>query len=337
MEAIEWSGLKKNVRSDLTVNLQEAFINLAKTANEEGVAVDLSGVNDDLTGEEKERSAVPERLRVESGHVMFPAASDAIRVKYEPNVGRHVVAARDVMPGEVIFMESPIVSCLIDEHVESICLVCLRYTSSPLPCPTCSDVSFCSIDCRTQALQTFHKYECRLTHVFQETGIKDLPLLLLAFRAVSQKPVEYFVKNAERLNEPDPRFGLGEDGDYNSSDYATLYHLCTHSHRRDSTDIYSKTIFAAFLLRCLQEVGYFKSVSASAPGLTLSEPELLVGRILKHFLDCIQFNTHTIEVSRIHTPSRLSNINNSFSPFTRTELWLGTPRRGSGRVPPGTQ
>ena len=49
------------MRSDLTVNLQEAFINLAKTANEEGVAVDLSGAGDDLAGEEKERSAVPER------------------------------------------------------------------------------------------------------------------------------------------------------------------------------------------------------------------------------------------------------------------------------------
>merc|ERR1712242_678526 len=122
-------------------------------------------------------------------------------------------------------MESPIVSCLIDEHVESICLVCLRYTSSPLPCPTCSDVSFCSIDCRTQALQTFHKYECRLTHVFQETGIKELPLLLLAFRAVSQKPIEYFVKNKEKLEGHDTKFGVEDDEEYRSWDYATLYNL----------------------------------------------------------------------------------------------------------------
>ena len=247
-------------------------------------------IDDDNAGTDSER------FTVETAHKMFPAASDAIRVKYEPSVGRHVVAARDVMPGEVLFMESPLVSCLMDDHVESICLVCLRYTSSPLPCPTCSDVSFCSIDCRTQALQTFHKYECRLTHVFQETGIKDLPLLLLAFRAVSQKPVEYFIKNEERLSESEPRFGVEEGEQYLSSDYAALYNLCTHTQRRDSNDIYSKTIFAAFLLRCLQEVGYFRSVSSAPPSLTLSEPEVLVGRILKHFLDCIQFNTHTIEV-----------------------------------------
>ena len=297
VEAIEWSGLKKGVRSDLTVNLQEAFINLAKTANEEGVEVDLTGPTDDLKGKEKEMSAVPERLRVEASHLGFPAASKAIRVKYEATVGRHVVAARDIMPGEVLFLEFPTVSCMMDDHVESICQLCLRYTTSPLPCPTCSDVSFCSVDCRSQALQTFHRYECRLTHVFQETGIKDLHLLLLAFRAVSQKPVEYFIKNAERLDGADPKFGLGEtEEEYLSDDYRTLFNLCTHSHRRDTNDIYSKTIFAAFLLRCLQEVGYFRSVTETAPGLTLSQPEVLVGRILKHFLDCIQFNTHTIEV-----------------------------------------
>ena len=145
-------------------------------------------------------------------------------------------------------------------------------------------------------MQGSHKYECRLTHVFQETGIKDLPLLLLAFRAVSQKPVEYFIKNAERLTGTDSKFGLGEEEEYLSSDYASLYNLCTHNHRRDNNDIYSKTIFAAFLLRCLQEVGYFKSVSQEPPSLILSETEVLVGRILKHFLDCIQFNTHTVEV-----------------------------------------
>ena len=108
------------------------------------------------------------------------------------------------------------------------------------------------------------------------------------------------MKNAERLTGSDSKFGLGDGGEYLSSDYASLYHLCTHNHRRDTNDIYSKTVFAAFLLRCLQEVGYFRSVCQDPPGLSLSEPEVLVGRIIKHFLDCIQFNTHTIEVGNIN-------------------------------------
>mgnify|MGYP001276710753 CR=1 FL=1 len=55
------------------------------------------------------------------------------------------------------------------------------------------------------------RYECKLTHVFKETGIKELPLLLLAFRAVSQKPVEFFVKNKEKLNRHDTTFGVDDD------------------------------------------------------------------------------------------------------------------------------
>ena len=153
VEAIEWSGLKKDVRSDLTVNLQEAFINLAKTADEEGI----TEAKEEPTGLSRERADIPDFLSVKTPHPRMPAANDAIKVKFEPNVGRHVVAERDILPGEVIFIESPLVSTIMDEHVESICLVCLRYTTSPLPCPTCSDVNFCSLACRTQALQSFHK------------------------------------------------------------------------------------------------------------------------------------------------------------------------------------
>jgi len=121
---------------------------------------------------ERERAAVPARWHVPSPvrHPRLPSASNAVAVRHESGVGRHVVATRDIAPGEILFLESPIVSTLCDEHFESICAVCLRYTAAPLPCPTCSDVSFCSLPCRRHALATFHKYECRLTSVFNQTG-----------------------------------------------------------------------------------------------------------------------------------------------------------------------
>ena len=153
VEAIEWSGLKKDVRSDLTVNLQEAFINLAKTADQEGYKEDT--IQEVLSRTDK--CFIPSSLKLQTSHPKLPAASDAIKVKFDPGVGRHVVATRDILPGEVLFMESPLVSCLLDDHVESVCEVCLNYTKCPIPCPTCSDVNFCSLACRTHALQTFHK------------------------------------------------------------------------------------------------------------------------------------------------------------------------------------
>ena len=183
----------------------------------------------------------------------------------------------------------------------------MRYTTAPLPCPTCSDVSFCSLACRTLALNGFHKYECRLTQLFIHTGIKDLPLLLMALRSITQQPVEYFVKNKDKFSCPDAKFG--QEDQYMSTDYSTIFNLCTHRERREPYDLYTKTVFACFLLRCLQETGaikshtkhigtgagYFKSVTSAPPGTSLTDEEVLVCRLLKHFLECIQFNTHTVE------------------------------------------
>ena len=42
--------------------------------------------------------------------------------KCDRQVGRHVMASRDIAAGEVIFVERPIVSSVFDEHYESICI-----------------------------------------------------------------------------------------------------------------------------------------------------------------------------------------------------------------------
>ena len=78
VEAIEWSGLKKDVRSDLTVNLQEAFINLAKTASDEGYKEEVTAA--DLAGAEREAADIPASLALTSHHPRLPAASEAVRV-----------------------------------------------------------------------------------------------------------------------------------------------------------------------------------------------------------------------------------------------------------------
>ena len=65
---------------------------------------------------------VPEKFQLQDPHPLLPAASSAIKIKYDAGVGRHVVATRDISPGEVIFVERPIVSTICDEHYENICI-----------------------------------------------------------------------------------------------------------------------------------------------------------------------------------------------------------------------
>jgi hypothetical protein len=53
------------------------------------------------------------------------------------------------------------------------------------------------------AFREVSQYPLRIMLII--AGISNLPLLLLAFRAVSQQPLEYFLQERDRLTKPDPR------------------------------------------------------------------------------------------------------------------------------------
>lgn len=61
----------------------------------------------------------------------------------------------------------------------------------------------------------------------------------------------------ERVNEKNGVEG-NDDEVFRSDDYRNLYSLVGHFDKRDSMDTTTKTIFAVFLLRCLQSVGYLR-------------------------------------------------------------------------------
>ena len=55
-------------------------------------------------GEEVEEERV-ELMRVEAPNSLLPALSSALEVAYRPEVGRHLVATRDIGVGEVVAVE----------------------------------------------------------------------------------------------------------------------------------------------------------------------------------------------------------------------------------------
>ena len=64
----------------------------------------------------------------------------------------------------------------------------------------------------------------------------------------------------------------------------------THYSERKVADIFHRSLFSIFLLRCLQSQGYFPN----PPGDTLTEEETLIGTLLMHFLEVLQFNAHEV-------------------------------------------
>ena len=102
------------------------------------------------------------------------------------------------------------------------CHHCLKYIhSGVVPCPTCDVTLFCrqvhnlsigkkifqtfevkmnvfSVECRNAALSSHHKWECKLSLFLERTQLDRLPLIMMAFRAITQKPANFFDQMAKQ-------------------------------------------------------------------------------------------------------------------------------------------
>ncbi|KAF7109860.1 hypothetical protein CFC21_110054, partial [Triticum aestivum] len=77
-------------------------------------------------------------------------AGDALKVADLPGRGRALLAARDILEGEVLLSESPILLYPSSfASLSSYCSVCFRSLPPPphTPCPSCRAAAFCSPPC----------------------------------------------------------------------------------------------------------------------------------------------------------------------------------------------
>ena len=71
----------------------------------ESVKVDKKEEVTDGDDEEEVEEERVELMRVETPNPLLPALSSALEVAYKPEVGRHLVATRDIGVGEVVAVE----------------------------------------------------------------------------------------------------------------------------------------------------------------------------------------------------------------------------------------
>ena len=90
------------------------------------------------------------------------------------------------------------------------------------------------------------------------------------------------------FSEHDVTWGSTPDQVYKSDDYRSLFNLVTHMERRSVYDVVTKHIIAAILVAALKGADYFPKDGDEAA-------EVLIGKILAHFLQCIQFNMHMVD------------------------------------------
>ncbi|XP_070153679.1 uncharacterized protein [Polyergus mexicanus] len=92
-----------------------------------------------------------------------------------------------------------------------------------------------------------------------------------------------------------------DDDDHDNVDMAA-YNLVTHANKRTGRDFLERSLMAAFLLRCLQRVGFFAHPTPDdeVPGAE----EIIVAALLLRNLQLLQFNAHEFFETRLSAGHR---------------------------------
>ncbi|KYN44678.1 SET and MYND domain-containing protein 4 [Trachymyrmex septentrionalis] len=206
-------------------------------------------------------------------------SSGALEIRETTTAGKHAVATAEIHPGDILLVEPPLAGCLLPEFYGTHCQHCYARLRAPVGCPNCSCVAFCGKKCREIAMATYHKYECKILALLIGSGMSVLSMV--ALRMVTQEE--------------------SREGDDGSVDVAP-YNLVTHADKRTSKDFLERSLMAAFLLKCLQRVGFFANPTPDdeVPGVE----EITVAALLLRNLQLLQFNAHEFFETRMSAEHR---------------------------------
>ncbi|KAK3916056.1 SET and MYND domain-containing protein 4 [Frankliniella fusca] len=226
-------------------------------------------------------------------HPQMPAASSLLRVSRSKAAGRQMVAAQPIRTGDTLVVEAPEAACLLPDKFGTHCLHCFGRLLAPVACATCSGVAFCGRACLSAA-EPYHRHECRHLGLLLGSGMSVL--CHLALRAVTQRGLAFLRGLRGHLPpESGPDAAPAPAPAALSDEQRRFLSVCAleaHEDRRPARDFFHRCIMALFLLRILQDSGFFPEAS-SVEG-DLNEDEILVGSILLRLLQILQFNAHEV-------------------------------------------
>lgn len=169
-------------------------------------------------------------------------ASDCVEIVTDDVMGRHVVATRDIKPGEVLAVEKSYTAILLRKHYLTHCYNCLRPSLNLIPCLECTLTMYCGESCRDLAWSQFHKYECPILNTLHD--IEATKLHLIGLRVVLCARGEYD-KLLDAENNEDAEV-------FKSESYERIHNLCTNEELRHFSDKLYRSLLAASLFYLLE-------------------------------------------------------------------------------------
>jgi tetratricopeptide (TPR) repeat protein len=234
---------------------------------------------------------------------VYPAAHAAVEIRYDPHFGRYAVATEDIPMGTPLINERPVTFALYAEKFGLNCQHCFKVIRAVVPCPGCSWVCFCSRDCRDEALESYHQYECPVLKLLLESGLNVYSFL--ALRAVCKEGLHGLLEIKDVLENRDETAGTAadmKDKVYDSEDIINLFNLIAQEDSLDSEEWFLRTFIACFLLKLLMVTSFFKG-SKSLPikdKKDLTKDQLYIAKLLLRLINIFPCNCH--DISEIESP-----------------------------------
>ncbi|KAJ8974015.1 hypothetical protein NQ317_006485 [Molorchus minor] len=180
---------------------------------------------------------------------LIDCASDALKIKYEDGIGRHVVATRDISIGEVVAVEKPFCHILI-ERIYDHCHECLKLCYNLIPCWNCTQAMFCSQECKNRNAD-YHRYECPILKTTRELGMDKLSIL----------PMKIAIMAKDVYSDINSDYTLDDSGVYRSDRYKEIHNLVSNTELRHVSDIYKRSVSAAIIFHLVKKYTSFFRLS----------------------------------------------------------------------------
>merc|ERR1719273_2138116 len=269
MKSVKDSKLSSDKQDQFTKEIQ-SMINcldedISKTPNlqETTKKVDVRKNRGESVGIDKDHPWICP-FKIWDRNTAFPPLADALEITYDDQVGRHVKATRNIKAGETINIEEAIAAHLSPYKMKTNCIHCFRKTgSSVFPSPVNSKSRFCSYYCLHTAMERYHRLEARAdiidlfyTYSREEDDSSGSGCIPLAYRAVTQKGLQFFLDNRSKLfSRHDIKFGTNVENGYSytgDEHYRGLYNLVNHVESMTPNERLSFSIRSIALLKCLK-------------------------------------------------------------------------------------
>lgn len=147
------------------------------TLHYKAVQTEKSVKDNSIRAEVKKSGNEPPLPTIVSYNNEVPCASDAVAIKYNTRYGRHVIATRNINPGEVIAVEKPYTLLLMQQNIQTHCSNCLKVCWANIPCNYCTYAMYCSEECRCAEWKKCHDVECAVFPALIEYACYNIDLL----------------------------------------------------------------------------------------------------------------------------------------------------------------